>query len=99
MFCHGPVRHWRHNLPGTCGRRNHLRDKPGSAARPLYDRAMAGSEGIEPSRRTSKDRDLPLIELPVNGWTGENRTLGERFTASRSATDLRPTYTGAHARS
>ena len=30
---------------------------------------LAGSEGIEPSQRTSKARGLPLTELPVIGWT------------------------------
>lgn len=30
---------------------------------------LAGSEGIEPSQRTSKARGLPLTELPTIGWT------------------------------
>ena len=53
---------------------------------------MAGSRGIEPRKRASKTRGLPLTELPAIGWTGENRTLDNWFTASQSATDLRPTY-------
>ena len=53
---------------------------------------MAGSRGIEPRKRASKARGLPLTELPAIGWTGGNRTLDNWFTASQSATDLRPTY-------
>ena len=53
---------------------------------------MAGSRGIEPRKRASKARGLPLTELPTIGWTGGNRTLDNWFTASQSATDLRPTY-------
>ena len=53
---------------------------------------MAGSRGIEPRKRASKTRGLPLAELPTIGWTGGNRTLDNWFTASQSATDLRPTY-------
>jgi hypothetical protein len=52
---------------------------------------MAGSRGIEPRKRASKTRGLPLTELPAIGWTGGNRTLDNWFTASQSATDLRPT--------
>ena len=53
---------------------------------------MAGTPGIEPRMRASKTRGLPLTELPTIGWTGGNRTLDDWFTASQSATDLRPTY-------
>jgi hypothetical protein len=53
---------------------------------------VAGSRGIEPRKRASKTRGLPLTELPAIGWTGGNRTLDNWFTASQSATDLRPTY-------
>ena len=52
---------------------------------------MEGSRGIEPRKRVSKTRGFPLTELPIIGWTGGNRTLDNWFTASQSATDLRPT--------